>query len=158
MAATKGRNTYVSIAEANTYFADRVSADNWNTADDILRGKALVTATSLLEEMRWNGTAISEDQSLAFPRNIEYFDPRLGVYKYINDEIPDRVLKAQMELALHLLDNDGVLNETSQPTSISLGEISITGTARQSKIPSRVRELIRPLLQNGGSQSWWRAN
>lgn len=158
MAAVKGNNSYVSISEANAYLADRLSADAWLGSDDTQRGQALVTATQLLDNLSWSGTAVSDSQSLAFPRNTEYFDPRKGIYVYVSDGTPDRVANATYELALHLLQNPSVLSEASSPQSVTIGDISITGNARMSKVPSRIFDMIRPLLQNSGASLWWRAN
>nr|HPG64642.1 hypothetical protein [Saccharofermentans sp.] len=142
MALVKGTNSYVTVAEANTYFSDRLDAAAWVAADDVIKAQALVTATGLFEDLRWAGVAISESQPLAFPRTGSYFDPRLGTFVYINNETPGRISKATNELALHLLENDSVLDDTGSVGSITLEGISITNIRKPEKIPGMICGII----------------
>lgn len=159
MALSKGTNSYVNVAEADTYFENRVDADSWEAADNIQKEQALVTATQLLDDMSWTGTAISETQPLAFPRSGSYFDPRLGAFIEFSDiAYPDRIVKATYELALHLLNNEGLLTESGSVTNITVGSIQLQSIKGVSRTPSLVRRLIKPMLINQGSNSWWRAN
>lgn len=158
MALTKGTNSYVTVAEADAYFTDRLEVSAWDAAVDLTKQKALITATAALDEMSWTGYAISDSQPLAFPRIGEYFDPRLGVMVYLDETVPDRILKATFELALHLLNNEGVLTSSSSVTDLSVGPIQLTSIRQASAVPSSVRRIAAPLLANQGSTTWWRAN
>jgi len=158
MALVKNTNSYVTREEANTYFADRIDVAAWTSASDAQKDQALVTATSLLENLKWTGIAISESQSLSFPRSGSYFDPKLGYTTTLPATVPDRVIKATFELAYHLLNNDGLLDDTGTVTNLSVGQISLNIRTEASTIPSSVKRLINVLLQQGGSSSWWRAN
>jgi hypothetical protein len=159
MALVKGTNSYVTVEEADAYFADRLDAAAWTAADATQKAQALVTATAYLDELRWTGTAVSESQSLAFPRVTEYFDPRLGTSIYLEgNTVPSRITKACTELAYHLLNNDGLLDETGGVRDISIGPITLTGISNAPKIPSNIKRLITPLVVNSGSNPWWRAN
>lgn len=158
MALTKGVNSYVTLAEAEAYFADRVDAVAWfELADDDRKSQALVTATTLLDSLNWDGQSVSETQPLAFPRRISFFDPRLGV-DVCTDETPDRMNKATFELAYHLLNNSGILDETGTVESLQLGPISLETVKNASTIPSVVKRFINPMLRNGGSIPVWRSN
>lgn len=158
MAVLKGTNSYVTVAEADSYFADRLNATAWTSADATLKGQSLVTAAILLNEQRWIGTAVSEDQPLAFPRSGEYFDPRVGASVYLSAGIPSRVTNANFELALHLLQNDALLEDTGGVSSLVVGPIQLTSLQKANRIPKTVKTLITPLLINSGSSSWWRNN
>jgi hypothetical protein len=151
-------NCYVTLAEANAYFNNRVQSSTWHTTDSDVKEKALITATSLLDELQWTGIAVSEDQTLAFPRSGSYFDPRLGYEIVLDDEtIPNQIKIATYELALHLLSNEGILDSTGSITELSVGPINLKSISVPSTIPLSVKRKIKPLLVNGGSRSWWRA-
>ena len=155
MALVKGTNSYVTVAEADSYFADRLHSETWSGASPTDKEKALITATGLLDQKPWVGEAENELQSLAFPRIGYYYDPKYGRdLDLINT--PERVLKATYELALHLLSND-VMAASSTVKSLSVGPISLQQIST-SKEPSKLDELISPLLENSGSLSWWRDN
>ena len=157
MALAKGTNSYATVAEANTYFETRLDVVAWSSASDAQKAQALVTATSILDELSWSGYAVSESQSLAFPRAGEYFDPRYGFNKTM-DPVPERVVKATFELAYHLLNNDGLLDSTGSVERISVAGITLDNIIPTSTIPSTVDRLVKPLLQNAGAMMWWRAN
>ena len=94
MALIKGTNSYRTVEEADAYFEDRLDAAAWTSASDELKGQALVTATAILDNMNWNGYAVSESQSLAFPRIGSYFDPRKGVEVSFDDVDTPEMIKA----------------------------------------------------------------
>lgn len=159
MALSKGQNSYAEVTEADAYFADRLDAAAWTEASPELKAQALVTATRLLDDLRWTGSALEETQPLAFPRAGQYFDPRIGAFlTFQSDEVPQRVLSAIFELAHHLLENDGVLDSSGGVGSISVGTIRLDGVRKAPRVPAFVTSMVRPLLVNGGSNSWWRAN
>ena len=159
MALVKGTNSHVTVAEADTYFADRIDVAAWIAADEPTKSQALITATSMLDDLSWTGTAISESQSLAFPRAGSYFDPRYGTI-IIFDEVttPKRLQIATMELAYHLINNDGLQDDTGSVEEISVGTIKLTGIKSASKTPSNVTRMIKPMFINLGVSSWWRVN
>lgn len=158
MAVIKGTNSYVSVAEADSYFADRVDSAVWAAASDTLKNQVLVSATMLLDIQSWAGTAITENQPLAFPRNCEYFDPRVGSSILLNGDTPKRVTDATFELAMHLLQNEGILGDSGSVRTLSVGTITLNNIQEPSMLPKIVKTLIKPLLVNAGSSGWWRAN
>lgn len=159
MALTKGTNSYVSVIEADSYFADRLDVDAWATASNTQKEQSLVTSTKVLETLDWTGVAVSDSQSLAFPRTGTYFDPRLGYDVSLSSvAVTNRINSATFELAYHLLNNDGLLDDTGNVDKLTVGKIDLTTIRRPDTLPSIVRNLIRPLLVNSGSNTWWRAN
>ena len=158
MALTKGTNSYCTLAEADAYLLDRLYSDAWVTANDSVKEQALVTATRVLDNLNWIGTAISESQSLAFPRSGEYFDPRVGGLVTLTGSVPDRVLKATYELANHLVLNDGILDDTGKLRSLKVDTISLDFIIPANKIPFSVKNFVKPLQPNGGSRLWYRSN
>ena len=128
----------------------------------------MVTATQLVDDHAWIGSAVSSSQALAWPRSSAiYFDDRLGQQITIaDDEIPTRVKTAVCEQALHLLNNEDLLAGTTQTfESISVGSISLSDSnsdvTRTPIKPSVTTKPIRPLIRRGSGglgATWWRAN
>ena len=93
-------NSYITLAEAEAYFAERLHADAWAGTSESDKEKVLLTACRHLERLRyWDGNqpAFSDPrQRLTFPRTRDVdADGR-----YI---IPQPVKDAQCEEALALL-------------------------------------------------------
>jgi hypothetical protein len=158
MALTKGTNSYATVAEADTYFSDRIDVAAWTAADSTQKAQALVTASGILDDRPWTGVAISEDQPLAFPRNGSYFDPRLGTFVSMSSSVPNRIFVACIELAHHLCQNDGLLDDTGRSKDLKVGSIELTTVLPPNLIPPNVKRMIKPILVNGGSANWWRSN
>lgn len=159
MALVKDTNSYVTLAEAELYFADRIDADAWDTGTDAQKNKALVTAALYLNDVKWTGTAVSDSQPLAFPRDGSYFDPRVGTAVILSvAAVPERIIKATYELAYHLLNNDGLLDSTGDVDELAVGSIKLKRVRAPDGIPPAVTRIIRPLMVSGGSRSWWRNN
>lgn len=158
MALLKGTNSYATVIEADAYFADRLDVSAWTGADSTAKAQALVTATSILDGLTWTGTAVTESQPLAFPRSGEYFDPRVGAYVFMDGTVPSRIELAVKELAHHLLNNDGLMDDTGSVLNLQVGVINLSNVKSPNLVPGNVRRIIKPLLLNSGSRGWWRAN
>lgn len=103
-AGSASANSFVTLAEANTYVEGRLNASTWETdATDDDKNRALVEATRELNALPWDSLRTDDTQALAWPRqsflnpdspNAQYFD---------TDEIPQRVKNATMELAFQFV-------------------------------------------------------
>jgi len=160
MALIKSVNSYAGLGDAEAYFENRLDATDWVTASDERKDQALVTATSVLDSLDWSGVVVSSSQPLAFPRTGAYFDTRLGMMVQMESVgAPQRIVTATIELALHLLLNDGVLDDSGSVTELKISTIELKTIRPASKIPPLVKTLIAPLRINGGkSNAWFRAN
>jgi hypothetical protein len=158
MALTKGTNSYATVSEANAYFLSRLGSEVWESAADPEKERALMTASRILDDMPWIGTALDLTQAMAFPRIGQYFDSKLGDYKYFDSTVPDRVVQAAYELSLHLLTNKDSLSSSTTVKDIKLGDISISSIRTPGAGSNKVRKLLKPLLTGSGGNSWWRAN
>jgi hypothetical protein len=168
MALVLNTNSFVSLDDADVYFETRIDAATWDNASDELREDAIVTATQIIDDHPWIGSAVSSSQALAWPRkNATYYDDRMGQeIKLTESEIPKLVKTAVYEQALHLLNNEDLLAGTIQTfESISVGSISISDSnndvVRRSIKPHTVMKHIKPLIRRGStnySNTWWRAN
>lgn len=156
MALVKGTNSYVTVAEADAYFGDRLNAAAWTAASAGDKEKALVTATTLVDQNTFAGEALLDTQLLAFPRVGSYFEPLRGKPSLMNP-VPQRLIKAVFEQAIHLLENTDTLSSSSTIDEVTVGPISIKGIKNASKMTSSVRNVLQPLLVAGGN-TWWRAN
>jgi hypothetical protein len=107
MALVLNTNSYVEITDASEYFETRIDSASWDTATEATREDALVTATQIIDNNPWIGSAVSPSQALAWPRkNALYYDNRLGLQvTFSTTEIPNAVKIAVYEQALHLLNN-----------------------------------------------------
>jgi hypothetical protein len=131
-------NTYVSLADANTYFSMRLYADNWLNASVDSQVKALVTSAFTLDKgFIWRGNKYIRLSNLMWPRtwvvdpdNTQAFFPQITRPNYLPaNQIPMRVIRAQMELALRCLGQFATTQLTGnspfsdQPlTKLSLGQ------------------------------------
>lgn len=150
MALVKGTNSYVSLAESDAYFEDRVDSV-WDDHEDEHEA-ALVTATLTIDQSSWLGQSDSADQALAFPRKMLYFDPKLGRHIRLlgtETEAPTRVKVAVYELAHHYLRETEVLRSKDTYRSLSTPEFSQVGIKQKAKIPAHVRNMILPLMDTG---------
>ena len=162
MALVKGTNSYVTLNEADSYFETRLDVSAWNDADDDLKEQALVTATSILDDMSWAGQVTSLDQSLAFPRNGSFMDSSRGLrapfstYTFVTTDESESSLKrdlrllrrAAYELAYHLVNNGGLMDRTGSVENIKVGSIEITEVQDASVFPTIVRKIVAPMLKN----------
>lgn len=158
MALVKGTNSYSDVVAAEAYFSLRLDVAAWLEASEDQKAQALVTATMILESYNWTGIALSASQPLAFPRSGSYFDPRLGRLVTFTEALPDRLVQACHELAYHLLNNDGMLDDSGSVKDLQLGSISLRGIKAPSKMPDHVYAIVKPMLANAGAHAWWRAN
>lgn len=161
-------NSYVTIDEADNYFETRIDNSTWNSASDELKEQSLVTATQLIDDRPYIGNAVSSSQALSWPRkNTRHHDPRKNLeVTFTETEIPSQIKVAVYEQALHLLNNEDLLEQTVQTfESISIGSISLSDTngdvTRKSITPSIILKPLRPLIRRGSLEygnTWWRAN
>jgi len=168
MALVLNTNSYVTIADADDYLDSRIDSASWFNSGDEIKEQALVTASLLIDDNPWIGSAVSSSQALAWPRkNAIYTDNRLGLNVTIGvAEVPSRVKVAVYEQALHLINNEDLLAGTTQTfESISVGSISISDSNNDvTRTPiksTQATKSIKPLLVRGSvgmGASWWRSN
>ena len=169
MTINVGTNSYVTLAEADAYFGERLNVVNWTDATDDIKERALIMATRFIDsKWEWVGTAVSSSQDLGWPRTgVTYYDETLGsVITIPDDETPLKVKIAVYEQALHLLNNEDVLSGTGRVfENISIGPISLTdrnSTSKVSKTASMIINLLKPLAYANSrvssmAGSLWRA-
>jgi hypothetical protein len=152
MALVKGTNSYVDVSDADAYFSTRIGSDAWTLSDPALKESALVTATTVLDAMSWVGVPFTLTQPLAFPRRIAD----------VSETLPSRFIMAVQEMALHLLQNPDLLEDTGSVNSLEVGPVSLTSIRAPELLPKLVQRLIAPFTAGNGTingvRPWWRAN
>ncbi|MGF9711720.1 DnaT-like ssDNA-binding protein [Paenibacillus naphthalenovorans] len=130
MALIVGTNSYVSVDDADIYFADRLFADKWESATPLDKEKALIMATRKIDMQLLNGRKVDSAQTLQFPRSI-YSRYKYPPYPQWVDEseVSDDVKSAVCEEALAILSYTKESQKRTQlqrqgVTSFSLGSLS----------------------------------
>jgi hypothetical protein len=163
MALTLFENTY--LVNADNYL---VGEPVWLVATTTEKEQALQQATRILEDSSWIGEAVSETQTLAWPRKeLSYLDTSKNlVVSVAQGSVPKLLEKATAQLALHLVKYPAA-QEVYNPSfdSIKIGPIELENTDVSNKtdkvplIPLSVQRLLTPLISTGWPElAWWRSN
>lgn len=152
-----GANSYISIADADTYFAS-INDTTWTAATVLTAHKqvALLRAMPYLEELSWRGITVSGvDQPLQWPRSNVYDRDN---YLIDDDYIPNKIQLAQCEAAVRVLSDRTIL----QPDQWRGGKVistSIAGatssvykrTAPAGTVFTAIKGYLKGYLNNNGT-------
>ena len=118
-------NSYVTLAEADSYFETVPSSTQWDNKSDDKKNRALISATRWIDSFVYFGERCDEDQALKFPRNNYQVD---GV-ELSCSAIPNNIKYAQYELANALAnDTDAITGTTGKDgnfSEVKLGDMQI---------------------------------
>ena len=163
-------NSYLNLVDAQSMIDGMVlSADvtAWGTATTDAKNRALVSAAQRLDRERFLGARSNDDQAMQWPRTgVRKPDTYINTYAvgfpfrittdyFTDEEIPDQVKRAQVELAVYLNNNtDGIsLSGLEDYKSVSIGSISVTtnttGAVGADKIPPMVERYLTGLRLSG---------
>ncbi len=132
---TVATNTYVTLAQAETFFNERLNASDWTDAVEIDKARALIQATHNLERLAYVGKQYVSTQTLKWPRSELYATRGAvgtgGSYEYdiSGGTVPQAVKDAQCEEAIALLGQSGSTRSELQAqgvTSYTIGDLSET--------------------------------
>lgn len=136
-----GVNSYVSLSEAQGIAATRLFASAWNGASEQTQSQGLITATALLDRMRWQGRALAPTQPLAWPRV-----PDRSPQGYpLAPATPPGIVTACVELAIHLL-TQGALPSAPVMQRMLGDSMTMYFPTIADELPKHVRRLIEPHL------------
>jgi hypothetical protein len=152
--------SYISVADADTYFDNRDEPTGWTGADTDAKEDALRIATQYLDAMyhhRWLGVRSSITQRLSWPRN----DVEIEGFVLTATTLPRQLVEATAEAAYrHLTDTDGLMPDVDpgiKAESVRVGPISesveYSGTKPGVKRFKAVDMILTPLLTRAGSIS-----
>ena len=118
-------NSYVTLAEANTYFETVPDSSNWTNKTDDQKNRSLISATRWIDSFVFFGDRCDEDQALKFPRTNYQVD---GV-ELSCSLIPNNIKYAQYELARALANDTGAITGTTGKdgnfSEVKLGDIQV---------------------------------
>lgn len=138
---TVGTNSYISVADATLYFADRLYSDAWTNAAADDKAKALIMATKKIDQMHMLGVKAVTNQTLEFPRALYSYSDQVrlnivgaadlfyGPNWVIETEVSQVVKDATCEQAIFLLKGGVGGNKRAElqaqgVKSFSLGNLS----------------------------------
>lgn len=135
-------NSYVSVAEATTYFGLSYNRTAWSDAGFGDKEKALAESTRLLDLfVTWKGFLASSTQRLRWPRtDVLDVDNRVVDYTIIPQSIKD----ATCELAYSILVNQGFDISENPVDKVKIGSISVDFDLGQKSagFPKIVRDML----------------
>ena len=142
-------NSYVTLAEANTYFETVPDSSTWTNKTDDQKNRALIEATRWIDSFVYFGDRCDQGQALKFPRNNYQVD---GV-ELACSKIPSGIKYAQYELARALAnDPDAITGTTGKEGNISqakLGDLEVKfSTSTQGTGPRNNILDVYPWLQS----------
>lgn len=139
-------NSYVSLDEADMFFASSVKNSSWPESDE-LKEAALIESTRLLDsQFNWFGKIAADDQALRWPRSDVYdADNRL----IPSDAIPKQIKDAVCNLAYYLVESGGLEQSQSDILGVKVGPIDIRFAAESTTIG--VPRFIARSLKSFGS-------
>lgn len=150
-------NSYVTVAQADTYFATRLNATAWTDSSE--QEAALIQATRWLDHFDYRGERAVPQQPLRWPREFVYDEDG---YELATATIPREVRDATCEAALALLSSGDVFarSELGQFSRAKVGplEVEVRQAYIQSDLPDVVQNILgRWLLSSGISGRLWRS-
>lgn len=153
-------NSYVTLAEAEAYFANRLNSTvngDWTNdstgtpRSDDAKKAALITATLRIDEETFLGIKSASGQALKWPR---YGVLDEDGYEFGSDTIPSRVKQATYICALELLKVDFISEDyLNNFAFFSAGNIQFKQFTQQSagRLPAEVQRLLRFVMSSGGN-------
>lgn len=118
-------NSYVTLAEANSYFETTPDSTNWDNKTDDQKNRAIISATRFLDVLNFYGQRCTTTQALKWPRKEFTVD----TIKLACTFIPDEIKIATFELARALANNtDAVTGSTGTEgiyDEVELGDLRV---------------------------------
>lgn len=154
MSLVVGTNSYVSVADADTYLDESVRAqESWPFVDERDKERALVSAARQLERVRWAGTKAVDTRAMEWPRSgvTDKYGDELA-----DDAVPQVVKDAQVELALEIslasdLETQTSTADNTKRVKAGEAEIEFFKPTSGARFPAVVQELLVGLMAAGSS-------
>ena len=140
-------NSYVTVAEADAYFGDRLRSTDWTGATPDDKARALIGATARLEQEIYEGTKTTLEQALKWPR-FGADDDDGNVFDH--DTIPAIVKEATFEQALLELAADLTADTGLEGfEKIVVGPLEVIPRHAQAAgdLSENVKRILRPVLE-----------
>ena len=150
-------NSYVSLAEANAYFLDRMHSSAWDTVTD--PEPMLISASQMLDwYIKWKGVKGTTAQSMQWPRTGAI---RPDGTEIADDVIPSEVKTAVFELSFSNIDADRTVDDPLAGIGqLRAGSLMIkAGPEKPNQtnakpVPSHIYNILSDLYTGGGGTVW----
>ena len=143
-------NSYITVADADLYFTDRYSSDEWDALGDEVKAKLLVTASLQLDwRVDWIGVKQTVEQAMEWPRvDVACMEPLYGTVEA--PALPPILSKAVCELAVYLVEygDPSALNDLD---AIRLSRLSIDFNEDKKSGTDLVPDFLCAMLSSIGS-------
>jgi len=116
---------YITVEDADAYFATRLNSEIWDLAEDTEKNKALITAGRAIDRLNFTGSRTDSTQEHQFPR-------------YDDASIPTDVQYACCELAFALLDGVDPELEYENLNMVAQGFGNVRSTYDRSNKPAHI--------------------
>lgn len=137
-------NSFISLSDAEDYFASRFGVDAWDELTDADKQKLLVQSTYRLNREKFSGLPTTRTQNLSWPRQLLVDVDGLPLS---STSIPKELKWATCELALYTLTEVDRLmndNELENFASYEIGLIKLqTKYIERDRLPSNVEGLLK---------------
>lgn len=151
-------NSYISVADADTYFDERLNATAWTGASTTDKQRALIQATRRIDQEDWEGVKVATSQALDWPR---YWATDEDGEEYDQDIIPQPVKDAVCELALRFLSDKLKGKDTLADTGMEEYDAARIGpmdvkkdkSFRAGQLPENVERLIAHIKTTAGASA-----
>ena len=152
-------NSFVSLAEVETYMLGRGNKTLWDAASDPNKNIAIADATQEIDLRCYEGVRADTVQALDWPRDwaVDPDSPTLSYFD--NDVVPTRIKNATAELAFQFIKAGTTdLAAIDAATNIKRKKVDVleteyfSGTATPTGLGRfpRIMGYLRPLLANAG--------
>ena len=145
-------NSYVTLAEADAYFATRAHAESWEDAEN--QEQLLITASSTIDWfITWKGLRATGTQSMDWPRSGVY--DKVGEL-YPEDVIPIDVKIATFEMALSSMDGDRTADgDLAGLSEVRAGSLQLKAddgmyNTKPDTIPDKIWKILAGLTTKSG--------
>ena len=145
-------NSYVTVAEAASYFANRTHSEAWGEFDG--QSAALCTASQMLDwYIKWKGDKTTTTQAMQWPRTGAI---RGDGTEIADDELPPELKVAVYELALVSLDEDRTaINPLAGIDQVKAGTLMVkasvggVNSTEEDVIPEKVWNIVSDIYAQG---------
>ena len=118
-------NSYVTLAEANSYFETTPESSTWDNKTDDQKNRSLISATRWIEGLNFFGERCDDGQALQWPRNNYSVDS----VDFACSVIPEKIKQAQYELARALANDPDAITGNKGTAGVAkeveLGELKV---------------------------------
>ena len=136
-------DSYVTVDEADTYFAEHYGYDLWDPLTEEQKEQALRSAVMKLDlSCRWYGSKCDDDQPLQFPRDVH------------GCETPNGIKAGQCEIA-YLMVTAGTANpdQENELSELTAGPVTLKWNTEPEKVDPLESGIVVDLLSQYGSCS-----